>query len=128
MSEAQKRVVITGPTGLIGRALIRQCVRSHTEVYAVVRPGSRRMSTLPEHPLVHKLECDLSDLGSLPGRGSGRMSLSLTGWSFSRSLAWLCLLLTTKLGNFSIWAQPMAAWRSVAFRLYPKWEYTYLWS
>ena len=68
MSEAQKRVVITGPTGLIGRALIRQCVRSHTEVYAVVRPGSRRMSTLPEHPLVHKLECDLSDLGSLPGR------------------------------------------------------------
>ena len=40
----------------------------------------------------------------------------------------LCFLRSTKDGNFSSCAQPIDACRSVAFKLYPKWEYTYLWS
>lgn len=66
MSERQKRVVITGPTGLIGRALMSQCVQNGTEVYAVVRPGSRRSGCIPDHPLVHSISCDLSELSTLP--------------------------------------------------------------
>lgn len=67
----QKTVVITGPTGLIGRALIDCCLREKANVYAVVRPGSKRIGTLPATGAVHLVECDLSDLHDLPEKIPG---------------------------------------------------------
>ena len=61
-----------------------------------------------------------NQLGSEPGHASGRISLSSVPASPSLSLAKLCFRLSTKEGNFSSWAQPMAACISVAFKLYPK--------
>lgn len=52
-------VVITGPTGAIGHALCRLLLQGEKTVYAVVRPGSKRASTLPEG--VKQIECDISD-------------------------------------------------------------------
>lgn len=60
-----KRIVVTGPTGAIGTALIRECIAKDIEVYAIVRPHSVRAARIPEDAHVHLVECDLSELGDL---------------------------------------------------------------
>lgn len=61
-----KRIVITGPTGAIGVALIQECICHGTEVIAVVRPGSARKKNIPQDKLVSIVECDLNQLAKLP--------------------------------------------------------------
>ena len=60
-----KKVVITGCTGLIGLALVKECIKNDCEIFAVVRPKSKRLNVLPENELIHIIECDLSNLGDL---------------------------------------------------------------
>lgn len=55
------RVVITGPTGAIGHALIEQCIRSGDEVLAIVRKGSPRTRTIPQGSKVTVIELCLGD-------------------------------------------------------------------
>lgn len=55
------RVVITGPTGAIGHALIEQCIKNGDEVLAICRKGSSRIATLPQDSKVSVLELSLSD-------------------------------------------------------------------
>ncbi len=61
-----KRAVITGPTGAIGIALINELVANNIEVYAVCRPGSKRIARIPEDEKVTIIECSLSDIEKLP--------------------------------------------------------------
>lgn len=58
-----KRIVLTGPTGVIGMALIYLCIQKNIEVFAICRENSSRISRIPKHPLVHVLECSLDRLG-----------------------------------------------------------------
>ena len=58
-----KKIIITGPTGAIGHALIEQLLAAGSEVYAICRPGSERIKSLPKHDLLHVIEYDLSELG-----------------------------------------------------------------
>ena len=60
-----KRVIITGATGLIGLALLNECIKNNCEVFAVVRPSSKRLNVIPENRNVHVIECDLSELTEL---------------------------------------------------------------
>ncbi len=62
-----KRVIITGPTGAIGVALIQELILHDIEVIAVVRPGSNRKENIPKHKLVRVVECGLNQLDKLPG-------------------------------------------------------------
>ena len=55
------RVVITGPTGAIGHALIEQCIKNGDEVLAICRQGSTRIKTLPQNSKVSVLELSLCD-------------------------------------------------------------------
>lgn len=57
-----RRTVITGPTGVIGHALIDECIRNKVEVYALCHPGSKRMAELPSHDLLHVVYVDISRL------------------------------------------------------------------
>lgn len=59
------RVMLTGPTGSIGIALIEYCITHNTEVYAVCRKNSKRIDRIPSHPLVHVLECNLDELADM---------------------------------------------------------------
>lgn len=59
------RVMLTGPTGSIGIALIKYCVENNTEVYAICRKNSKRIGRLPKHPLVHVLESNLEELADM---------------------------------------------------------------
>lgn len=60
-----KRVVITGPTGEIGIALIHRLIQERIEVLAICRPGSHRKDLIPQSPYVRVIECDLSNLKEL---------------------------------------------------------------
>lgn len=59
------RVVITGPTGAIGIALIKKCIAENTEVFAICRKNSARLSRIPKDKLVHIVECNLNELEKL---------------------------------------------------------------
>lgn len=60
-----KRVIITGATGAIGNALIRDLVLQNIEVLVFIRADSERNRNIPEHPLVKKKICDLSQLAEV---------------------------------------------------------------
>lgn len=56
-----KRIVITGPTGAVGMALIQNYIAHGCEVVALCHRGSSRNEHLPESPLLHLVETDLAD-------------------------------------------------------------------
>lgn len=58
--------VITGPTGVIGRALCRELAEEGIRVYAVCRPGSQRLTAIARHPNIHVVFCALEELNRLP--------------------------------------------------------------
>ena len=60
-----KRVIITGATGAIGTALIKQLIDNQIEVLVFCREGSARNNQIPEHPLVSKKYCSLSELANV---------------------------------------------------------------
>lgn len=66
--ERLQKAILTGPTGAIGRALTDALISRGVRVTAVCRPGSARRDAVPKHALVDVVECDLSELSSLPER------------------------------------------------------------
>ncbi len=60
-----KKVIITGPTGAVGTALIQELINNNIQVTAISRVGSRRITNIPSSPLVSIVECNLNDLLSL---------------------------------------------------------------
>lgn len=60
------RVIITGPTGAIGMALIEYLSKRNVQVIAVVRECSNRKDQIKESDNVIKVECDLSEIKDLP--------------------------------------------------------------
>lgn len=70
-----KRILIDGPTGVIGMSLIQNCIENGTQVTALCHKNSKRTALLPKHPLVSVVEADLSDYRDMAERfrcrGSG---------------------------------------------------------
>ena len=60
-----KRAIVTGATGAIGIALIRELISRNIEVMVLCRENSKRLSRIPDHPLVTKKYCSLSEIVSL---------------------------------------------------------------
>lgn len=60
-----KRAVMTGATGAIGTALIRELVSCGTEILVLVRKKSMRIRNIPENPLITIKYCDLDVLGNI---------------------------------------------------------------
>lgn len=58
------KVVITGPTGAIGMALIQKCIEREIPVLAICHKGSKRISRLPAHRLVTVVRMDMSEYGA----------------------------------------------------------------
>ena len=58
-------IVITGPTGAIGMALIKRCLELNTEVLAICHKGSKRISQIPQDERVKIIEADLKDYKEL---------------------------------------------------------------
>lgn len=66
-----KKVIITGPTGSIGTALIKQLIANQVEVVAVCRIGSKRINHIPKSDLVKVMELNLNQITELPDKLDG---------------------------------------------------------
>ncbi|WPK12392.1 NAD(P)-dependent oxidoreductase [Lysinibacillus louembei] len=64
-----KRIVINGPTGAIGMALIEKCIKEKIEVLAICRRGSTRMGNIPKSKYIKVIECNLSEIINLKYEG-----------------------------------------------------------
>ena len=60
-----ENAIITGPTGAVGVALINELIKQGTEVAAICRKGSSRISNIPFSSRVHVIECDMDDYDQL---------------------------------------------------------------
>lgn len=61
-----KNVLITGPTGAIGIALIQTLIENNIKVTAVCHRGSDRISRIPVSENVRVVECNLDEIRTLP--------------------------------------------------------------
>ena len=59
------KAVITGPTGMIGTALINKCIQEQIQVLAVCRKESAGTSHIPQSRFVKVVEADLSEISRL---------------------------------------------------------------
>lgn len=60
-----KRAIVTGATGAIGTALIKELIENDIEVLVFCRESSKRNNQIPKHPLVTMRFCPLQQLSSL---------------------------------------------------------------
>lgn len=60
-----KHILLTGATGMIGSAIVRESLRRDCNVTCIVRKGSPRVKNIPNDSRAHVVECDISDYGSL---------------------------------------------------------------
>ncbi len=61
-----KSAVLTGPTGVLGTALIKKLADARVETYVVCHRGSPRNASILEHPCIHKIECNMEEIDRLP--------------------------------------------------------------
>lgn len=61
-----KSAVLTGPTGVLGTALVKKLADVGVETYVACHRGSLRNATILNHPCIHKIECDMEEIRSLP--------------------------------------------------------------
>lgn len=60
-----KRAIITGATGAVGTALVKEWIFHNVEVLVFCREESKRNEQIPEHKLVTKRYCSLSELATV---------------------------------------------------------------
>lgn len=60
-----KKVIITGASGFIGRALVKELLCNDIEVIAILRPNSSNKERLPKNNKLQIIECELNNLISL---------------------------------------------------------------
>lgn len=60
-----KRAIITGATGALGTALIKELIKNNIEVLVFCREDSKRNANIPQSPLVGKIYCSLNGLSTL---------------------------------------------------------------
>lgn len=58
-------IFITGPTGAIGMALMRECIQQNINCYVLVRPDSLRKRIIPNADNIHIIECDISAIDDM---------------------------------------------------------------
>ena len=59
--DSSKKVVVTGPTGVIGTAVIKKLIEEKCKVYAVIRRDSKRIGNIPVNENVKVIYCDIAE-------------------------------------------------------------------
>lgn len=65
MTDKLNSIVITGPTGAIGMALLQKCIEKNIRVLAICHKNSRRIRQIPKHPLIEVLEADMQEYDTI---------------------------------------------------------------
>ena len=78
-----KKIIITGPTGAIGMALIQKCITENIEATVICHRGSGRIAQIPVSDKIKVIECNLDELKTLPEILTGTYDVFF-------HLAWAC--------------------------------------
>lgn len=65
-----KSLVITGATGMIGSAIVRQAIKQDYKVACIVHRESKRMANIPQDSHVSVVKCNIDEYSSLNNEGS----------------------------------------------------------
>ena len=65
-----KSLLITGTTGMIGSAIVREAIRQGNKVTCIVHKGSKRIANIPQNPLVTVVECNIDEYSNLKLEGT----------------------------------------------------------
>ena len=80
------RAVVTGPTGVVGLALVNELLSQGCDVFAVCRPDSSRANNLPISEKIHVVHCALDRIDALPEMIEGPIDAFFhLGWDGTRS-------------------------------------------
>ena len=80
-----KKVVVTGPTGEVGLALVEELLKNNIEVFAVVRPNSQRANRLRSDKNLHIVENNLNELDKLKDKIQEKCDVFYhLAWDYSR--------------------------------------------
>lgn len=60
-----KKILLTGATGMIGSAIIREALKQDYEITCLVRKDSSRISNIPQNENVHIINCSITDYSTL---------------------------------------------------------------
>ena len=60
-----KKVIVTGPTSMIGLATINECLKNNVSVLAIVRENTTRLDRLPKSDLIKIINCNIDKLDSI---------------------------------------------------------------
>ena len=52
------KVIVTGATGMIGCALVRNLLKKKVNVTAIIRPNSEKKDRLPKSKCLNVVECE----------------------------------------------------------------------
>ena len=77
-----KRAIVTGATGAVGTALLKELVKNKGEVLVICREKSKRNKNIPKDPLIKQINCDLSNLSELKNTTGNK-------WDVFYHLAWM---------------------------------------
>lgn len=64
-----KKILLTGATGMIGSAIVREALKQNCEITCIVRKDSPRAVNIPQDRRVRVVECDISDYKTLELEG-----------------------------------------------------------
>ena len=90
-----KRAILTGATGAVGSALIKELIKNDIEVLVLCRENSVRNCNIPIHPLVTKEYCDLSELNVVTNK-TGKIGMLFSILHGSAQLALPAMICTCK--------------------------------
>ena len=60
-----KSLIITGATGMIGTAIVREAIRQNCKTTCIVHKGSKRIANIPQNSLVTVVECNIDQYSRL---------------------------------------------------------------
>ena len=60
-----KKIILTGATGMIGSAIIREAIKHDYETTCIVRKNSSRIKNIPQDERVHIIDADISEYKTL---------------------------------------------------------------
>ncbi len=80
-----ERVIVTGPTGEVGIALVNELISHNVKVIAVVRPGSARVNRLPKSADLMIIENELDKMDELEEKITEKSDVFYhLAWDYSR--------------------------------------------
>lgn len=64
-----KSIIVSGATGVVGSAVVRQALKNNTMVTCIVHRGSTRIGNLPKNKNLRIVKCDLADYKNIQLEG-----------------------------------------------------------